>query len=78
VGPSSGAIFHVARKKAAELEEGLIVAIAPDGGEKYLSTSLCDPAKCVEAVRKFGIKCSYLDGKPVTNGFASSADKTSP
>ena len=50
VGPSSGAIFHIARKKAKEIEGGVMVVIAPDGGEKYLSTSLCDPALCLEAV----------------------------
>jgi len=67
VGHSSGAIFHVAQKMAQEIKTGLMVAIAPDGGEKYLSTSLCDPALCVEAVRKFGIQCSYKDGQPVTD-----------
>jgi cysteine synthase B len=70
VGPSSGAIFHVARKKAVEVDGGVIVAIAPDGGEKYLSTSLCDPELCIEAVRKFGIQCSYKDGKTITKAAA--------
>jgi cysteine synthase len=40
VGPSSGAVLHVARRKAEEIMEGYIVAMAPDGGEKYLSTTL--------------------------------------
>ena len=66
VGPSPGAIFHVARKKAEEVQRGVMVIMAPHGGEKYLSTTLCDPALCVEAVRKYGIRCSYKDGKPVT------------
>ena len=78
VGPSSGAIFHVARKKAKTVRNGVMVTIAPDGGEKYLSTSLCDPALCVEAVRKFGITCSYKDGKPVTNGAPTSQKEASP
>jgi S-sulfo-L-cysteine synthase (O-acetyl-L-serine-dependent) len=65
VGPSSGAIFHVAMKKAKELKDGVIVSIAPDGGEKYLSTTLCDPNLCMDCVRKFGIKCSYRDGTPM-------------
>jgi cysteine synthase len=65
VGPSSGAIFHVARQKAAELSKGVLVAIAPDGGEKYLSTSLCDPALCLACVKKYGIQCSYKDGSPI-------------
>ncbi len=78
VGPSSGAIFHIARKKAREIKGGVMVAIAPDGGEKYLSTSLCDPALCVEAVRKFGIQCSYKDGKPVTEATTTTLKESSP
>jgi cysteine synthase B len=68
VGPSSGAIFHVASEKAKELARGVIVCIAPDGGEKYLSTTLCDPNLCLECVKKYGIKCSYQDGKPMLKG----------
>jgi len=78
VGPSSGAIFHIARKKAMEINGGVIVAIAPDGGEKYLSTSLCDPVLCIEAVRKFGIQCSYKDGKPVTKVTVVAPKEVSP
>ncbi|HOH08481.1 MAG TPA: cysteine--tRNA ligase [bacterium] len=40
VGMSSGAAMAAARKIAAELNEGLIVVILPDGGERYLSTKL--------------------------------------
>jgi cysteine synthase len=65
VGPSSGAIFHVALQKATELKAGLIVSVAPDGGEKYLSTTLCDPNLCLDCVKKHGIKCSYRDGNPM-------------
>jgi cysteine synthase B len=36
-GVSSGAILHVARKLAAELDEGVVVCVLPDGGWKYLS-----------------------------------------
>jgi cysteine synthase B len=36
-GVSSGAVAHVARKLAAEREDGVIVAILADGGWKYLS-----------------------------------------
>jgi cysteinyl-tRNA synthetase len=40
VGMSSGAAMFVAAQKAKLLEEGLIVVILPDGGERYLSTDL--------------------------------------
>jgi len=40
VGMSSGAAMHVALEKARELQEGVIVVIFPDGGERYLSTPL--------------------------------------
>ena len=66
VGPSSGAIFHTALKKAEEIDKGVMVAIAPDGGEKYLSTTLCDPNLCLKCARKYGIRCSYIDGSPIT------------
>ncbi len=65
VGPSSGAIFHVARERAGEIGSGVMVALAPDGGEKYFSTKLCDPSACVDCVKKFGIRCSYVDGAPI-------------
>ncbi len=40
LGMSSGAAVAVALHLARELESGLIVAIAPDSGERYLSTQL--------------------------------------
>jgi cysteinyl-tRNA synthetase len=40
VGMSSGAAMHVAAEKARVLEEGTMVVIFPDGGERYLSTDL--------------------------------------
>jgi cysteine synthase len=36
-GVSSGAVLHVARRLAGELEEGTVVCILADGGWKYLS-----------------------------------------
>ncbi len=39
-GMSSGAALFAALEIAQELEEGVIVVILPDGGERYLSTSL--------------------------------------
>jgi cysteinyl-tRNA synthetase len=40
VGMSSGAAVHVAVEIARELDSGVMVVILPDGGERYLSTSL--------------------------------------
>jgi cysteine synthase B len=36
-GVSSGAVVHVARKLAEELDGGVVVCVLPDGGWKYLS-----------------------------------------
>jgi [CysO sulfur-carrier protein]-thiocarboxylate-dependent cysteine synthase len=43
-GVSSGAVLHVARKLAAELDEGVVVMILADGGWKYLSAPFWDAA----------------------------------
>ena len=37
VGVSAGAVIHVARTLASELEEGVVVTVLADGGWKYLS-----------------------------------------
>jgi cysteine synthase len=42
-GISSGAVVHVARRIALEVEAGEIVCLLPDGGWKYLSTQAWDP-----------------------------------
>ena len=41
-GVSSGAVAHVARKLAGELDVGVVVAILADGGWKYLSADFWD------------------------------------
>jgi [CysO sulfur-carrier protein]-thiocarboxylate-dependent cysteine synthase len=41
-GVSAGAVAHVARKLAAELDKGVVVAILADGGWKYLSADFWD------------------------------------
>jgi cysteine synthase len=41
-GVSAGAVIHVARRIAADLEEGVVVAILADAGWKYLSASFWD------------------------------------
>jgi len=58
-GPSTGAILHVALKTAKQMTDGVLVAMAPDGGEKYLSTQLCDEDKCRDCVLKYKIRCAY-------------------
>jgi len=57
-GPSSGGIFSIALKKAEEIDSGVMVAMLPDGGERYLSTELCDLRRCVECIKKYGIRCA--------------------
>ena len=78
VGPSSGAAFHVALQKAKEIDRGVMVVMAPDGGEKYLSTSLCEPSKCLECAQKYGIRCSYFDGRPIIEAGAPPPEHVSP
>ena len=41
-GVSSGAVVHVARKLAAELEDGVVVCVLADAGWKYLSADFWD------------------------------------
>jgi cysteine synthase len=43
-GVSSGAVVQVARQLAAELAEGVVVAVLADGGWKYLSADFWDAA----------------------------------
>ena len=42
VGLSAGAAIFAAHHLARELEQGVIIVILPDGGERYLSTALWD------------------------------------
>ena len=44
-GMSGGAAVHVACEIARELDGGVMVAILPDGGERYLSTTLFEVAE---------------------------------
>jgi cysteine synthase B len=41
-GVSAGAVVHVARKLAEELDEGVVVCVLADGGWKYISASFWD------------------------------------
>jgi cysteine synthase B len=47
-GVSSGAVIHVARKLAAERDEGVVVAVLADAGWKYLSAEFWDRAEAEE------------------------------
>ena len=42
-GVSAGAVVHVARRLAEELDEGVVVTILADGGWKYLSADWSAP-----------------------------------
>jgi cysteine synthase len=70
VGPSSGAVLYVALKEAKEMREGVVVSIAADGLERYLTTPVCEPSYCLECAQKYGIRCSYSDGVPITKSEA--------
>jgi cysteine synthase len=47
-GVSAGAVVHVARKLAAELDEGVVVAILADAGWKYLSAGFWETGQEAE------------------------------
>jgi [CysO sulfur-carrier protein]-thiocarboxylate-dependent cysteine synthase len=47
-GVSSGAVLHVARRVAKELEEGVVVCVLPDGGWKYLSAGFWESGELDE------------------------------
>jgi len=54
VGMSSGAAMHGALRLAESLDEGVIVVVLPDRGEKYLSTSLFGGAGTSSATTNSG------------------------
>ena len=60
-GPSSGAILYGALELARSLDEGVVVAVLPDGGEKYLSTTLCNMEECLACIERYQISCSLAD-----------------
>jgi cysteine synthase B len=51
-GVSSGAVIHVARRLAAELDEGVVVAVLADGGWKYLSGDFWEAADAEAAMER--------------------------
>ena len=51
-GVSAGAVGHVARTLARELDEGVVVAIFADGGWKYLSADFWDADNVEQAMER--------------------------
>ena len=51
-GVSAGAVGHVARKLASELEAGVVVAVLADGGWKYLSAEFWDAEDVEQAMER--------------------------
>jgi cysteine synthase len=51
-GVSAGAVGHVARKLAEELDEGVVVAILADAGWKYLSADFWDADDVEQAMER--------------------------
>jgi cysteine synthase B len=51
-GVSSGAVIHVARRLASELDEGVVVAVLADGGWKYLSADFWDAPDVEKSMEK--------------------------
>jgi [CysO sulfur-carrier protein]-thiocarboxylate-dependent cysteine synthase len=49
-GVSSGAVLHVAQKLAAELDDGIVVAVLADGGWKYLSAGFWEAEDVEESM----------------------------
>jgi cysteine synthase len=51
-GVSAGAVAHVARKLAGELDGGVVVAVLADGGWKYLSADFWDADDVEQAMER--------------------------
>jgi cysteine synthase B len=51
-GVSAGAVVHVARRLADELDEGVVVAVLADAGWKYLSADFWDAKHVEESMEK--------------------------
>jgi cysteine synthase len=49
-GVSAGAVVHVARRLAAELDEGVVICVLADGGWKYLSADFWDATDVEESM----------------------------
>ncbi|ADK86616.1 cysteine synthase [Desulfarculus baarsii DSM 2075] len=69
VGMSAGAAVVAAVEQARGLSEGMVVAILPDGGERYLSTPLFVSEKVPEPLKFFNTLTRRIDElRPVRPG----------
>ncbi len=69
VGMSAGAAMRVALDIAAQMDSGVVVAILPDGGERYLSTPLFVSDKTPEPLKFYNTLTRRLeDLEPVRPG----------
>ncbi|MCB2187060.1 MAG: cysteine--tRNA ligase [Deltaproteobacteria bacterium] len=69
VGMSAGAAMKAALDEAHNLEEGLVVALLPDGGERYLSTSLFVSDQLPEPLKIYNTLTRRVDQlRPVRPG----------
>lgn len=71
VGMSSGAAMAVACERAKKMDKGVIVVIFPDGGERYLSTSLFAIQEKVELKLFNTMTHTKTVFKPLMSGKAS-------
>jgi len=71
VGMSSGAAMAVACEEAKQMDQGVIVVIFPDGGERYLSTSLFSIQEKVELKLFNTMTHSKEVFQPIMSGKAS-------
>jgi cysteine synthase len=55
-GISSGAAIHGAIETVRKMESGTLVVLLPDGGEKYISTPIYLPDKCLECINSYKIQ----------------------
>ncbi|MFH1036125.1 MAG: cysteine--tRNA ligase [Pseudomonadota bacterium] len=61
VGMSAGAAMKVALDQAAQMDGGLVVALLPDGGERYLSTSLFVSEEAPVPLKFFNTLTRHVD-----------------
>ncbi len=71
VGMSSGAAMLIAAREAEKMENGTIVVIFPDSGERYLSTTLFDVKKKADISLYNTMSRSKVPFEPLREGHAT-------